>query len=286
MHLLLGAILVVGCARASAPGSQFSTDRIALVSLTDATSCSRSKILHFIRHAQGEHNAAEEAAEAFIHSGLLRAATDEYSELEAKHGRAWVLLESVSGKKYWDPPLTALGREQARERLAILGDSRLPIDAVCISPFRRTLQTAFLSLPHLQRDVRHPPVVATDLVRERVMNFTCDFRSPASSLAKEFPLVDFTGVSEEDSYSLAGAESVQQLQSRAVRALAWQLDRPTEQHSLAVVTHKHFLQALTGMFPLLESARVPFENAEHRIVKLCEKPSPGLQDKVTGHTSL
>jgi broad specificity phosphatase PhoE len=257
-------------------GSQCSVGRFALVSPTDVElSCSRSKLLHLIRHAQGEHNAAEEAAEAFVHSGLLRPATDEYSELQAKHGRAWILLESVSGKTYWDPPLTARGREQAGNRLAALRPSAFTIDAVCSSPFRRTLQTAFLALPHMQQGVQQQPSsCATDLLREHVMNFTCDFRSTASSLAKEFPAVNFTGVSEADAYALAGAETEQQLQSRVLRAIEWLLDRPTEQRTLAVVTHRHFLQALTGLFPSLERANVPFENAEHRIVKLCEKAPP------------
>jgi hypothetical protein len=54
----------------------------------------RCQTVYFVRHAEGEHNAAERTT--------------------ALRPRDRVLLESESGRKYWDAPLTARGEAQCR----------------------------------------------------------------------------------------------------------------------------------------------------------------------------
>ena len=116
------------------------------------------KHVHFIRHAQGTHNEAEERAE--------REAT--YAD------PADVLLESNSGKRYWDPNLTSKGASQC-ENLQQNFPS-LDIELVVTSPFRRTLQTAMLSIPALRRNDGGlvPKLLVTELCRERIHKYMCD----------------------------------------------------------------------------------------------------------------
>lgn len=168
--------------------------------------CVRNKSLHLIRHAQGTHNEAEEeAASSSLH---LQDPTGRHAELERIHGEAWVLLEEASGKKYWDAPLTATGREQAYALRRWLRGINLQVDAILSSPFRRTLQTALLSIPQLEQAATTfslsgvsfppPPIIATDLVRERIGPYTCDARSSVSELESEFQnatTIDFSHVS-------------------------------------------------------------------------------------------
>jgi broad specificity phosphatase PhoE len=144
--------------------------------VASSSQCIRNKTLHLIRHAQGTHNEAEEsAAEIKLHE---RSPAD--TQLHAQHGKAWVLLESVSGRKHWDAPLTPIGREQAYAlRASLRHDPDFLVDAVVSSPFRRTLMTALLSLPQLEAlatsfDIGEtaqrptPEVTTTDLLRERI----------------------------------------------------------------------------------------------------------------------
>lgn len=176
---------------------------------------------------------------------------------QARVGIAWVLLEEVSGLKFWDPKLTKKGWEQAEQRRQQLQEEQPPfhIDAVVSSPFRRTLQTAYGTIPHLHaRGSRQVSVVATDLLRESIHNFTCDGRSRVSTLRQEFPAVDFQEVSEEDVLFWTGKEQDAvgraRLRQRTLEAAKWILSRPSSERSIAVVSHRHFLDAfifhLTG----------------------------------------
>ena len=63
------------------------------------------------------------------------------------------------------------------------------------------------------------------------------------------------------------------LASRAQRALEWLAALPAEHGSIAVVSHKHFLAALTGLHPHTVAQRA-FENCERRTVLLCSAPPP------------
>ena len=127
-------------------GYQDVGDGLLLLMHPSAHSCTRNKTLHLIRHGQGTHNAAEEsAAELKLH---LR--DPAHQLLHAGHGTGWILLEGASGRRYFDPPLTPAGRDQAYALRTKLRQDSFRVDAIVSSPFRRTLQTALLSLPQLE----------------------------------------------------------------------------------------------------------------------------------------
>ncbi|KAJ1639435.1 histidine phosphatase superfamily [Pavlovales sp. CCMP2436] len=220
-----------------------------LTALPPDWACAKSKTLYLIRHAEGTHNEAESAEEARpTHRG------------------------AATGARYRDPPLTATGSRQA-ERLFDEMDARsLHIELVTTSPMRRTLQTAHIGIPHL-RGAATTPAVATDLLRERVGPYTCDQRVEKSSLASEFAGVDFSEVDEQDWMTSTaqeyGPNEGALLAERAERAVEWLLGRP-EQH-IAVVSHQHFLRALTKLSVDSPAGGLSFRNAEIQTFHLCER---------------
>ena len=265
----------------------------------------RCKTVHLIRHAEGTHNAAEQMADR----RRLFEKNDETRALREEHGIAWYLLEKVTGLKHWDAPLTATGRRQADKLRRELRHANVSFDAVYSSPFRRTLQTAHLGIPELEcnyagrswwKRVGHwlrrefmlsecaqaPPVFTTDLLRERIANYTCDARSTVSQLAPQFPGVSFSEVPEEDLPFLAakehGPKEHSLMRARAARAVEWVMARP-DGKLVALVAHGHFLLALTGLFQPTQrrvseaaapvnaaAAALRFANAERRALHICQ----------------
>ena len=66
-----------------------------------------------------------------------------------------------------------------------------------------------------------------------------------------------------------GESGERMLAERGRASLAWLIERPAEQHALAVVSHSHFLARLLSLFPSL--GQQPFANGEARRVLLCER---------------
>lgn len=287
---LLTAWALLAPAAALAASAGTCPDRPRNYTLTaepPAWACARRKTLLLIRHAQGTHNLAEleEAANPTHH---LR---EEHARLHAEHGVAWVLLHEARGNLYRDPLLTPEGERQAAELRALLAKLEARVDAVVLSPMRRTLQTAHLGIPQLHGSAApatRPRVVATELLRERIGPYQCDLRLRASELRAEYAHVDFSEVAEEDELFLRGKEhgpdERAKLATRAAAAAQWLLERPEAQRTIAVVSHQHFLEALTRSFLVparaeggaadareAGAAGVVFRNAELQTVHLCER---------------
>jgi broad specificity phosphatase PhoE len=270
----------------------------------DPPRCAAARTLHLVRHAEGTHNEAEQDEEARVFAG--GALAPENATLRDEHGMAWMLLERVSGRAHYDAQLTRKGAAQALALRTALVAERLHVDAVLVSPMRRAMQTALLGVPQLSTGLRDGgggvvgaasvPVIASELLRERVGEYTCDGRLKASELrAAAFgdltatpPAVDYGGMPEEDEMYLHGRESgpreAELLAARVGRAARWLLDVPcggradAEGCSLAVVSHKFLLHALTALVPPARdpdgAARTLFANAERRAFVLCAAPPP------------
>jgi hypothetical protein len=84
----------------------------------------KTKKVHFIRHAEGFHNAATTAAGG-SHDCLLRGE-----------------LAAASVHPLWDARLTEKGVQQARDLRSHLALSNQRFDLVVVSPLTRTLETA------------------------------------------------------------------------------------------------------------------------------------------------
>lgn len=134
-----------------------------------------------------------------------------------------------------DPELTETGHLQARaaaERLAGGGFRRL-----LASPYRRTLETAARIAERLGLDIEVEP-----LVRERCA-FSCDQGSPASVLARDWPMLDFGGL--EEIWWGRRIESQASLEGRAGAFMRRMAEAP-DVAATVVVTHWGFIRALTG----------------------------------------
>lgn len=213
---------------------------------------SRCKTLYLVRHAEGFHNQAK--------ANATRDGTH-----EPPHA---VLFENVTGKTYWDAQLTSNGKRQCDEsRLKMLVSEAAfaEPEVVVVSPLTRTLQTASLMYGPGSR-----PFVATELCREKIDSYICEGRRNVSELRKEFSHVDFSDVeTDHDTWFYDRKEDDAATKVRARQFFQWIMNRP--EHTIAVVSHKHFLRVMLDEFSALgdKESRRPFQNAEMQRFHLC-----------------
>ncbi|KAL2753969.1 hypothetical protein ACRALDRAFT_1081205 [Sodiomyces alcalophilus JCM 7366] len=176
-----------------------------------------------------------------------------------RHAQA---LHNVNNKSILRAPwieMTPLICEELRknlaERFADVRDA-----AIIVSPMRRTIQTALLSLDWLFE--RGTPMQADARWQENSAK-PCDTGSPLSALAKEFPVVDYSTLDPvyPDKTSPAGAKYAytrQAILSRGQSCLESLRQRPEKY--IFVVSHSGFLRlGLTGYW---------FFNADYRVFDL------------------
>lgn len=217
----------------------------------------RTKKVHFIRHAEGYHNAV--TSETGSNDCLLR---------EEGH--------KASDHPLYDARLTPKGIQQAEDLRAVLakrpsgGRSFTSFDLVVVSPLTRTCETAlhvfgqprppgqpaFLD-PALAPTgsaeraqgvrVPAPRFLVMEECRERWGHYVCDGRRSIAEIAAEFPNFDFSEVMyNEDEFYSDERETDEHCCNRAVKFLEWLNQRPEK--CIAVVTHSSFLRHLFGQF--------------------------------------
>ncbi|EKX49752.1 hypothetical protein GUITHDRAFT_43927, partial [Guillardia theta CCMP2712] len=179
------------------------------------------KIVHLMRHGEGEHNAACDIA------------GDE---------------DLYEDERYFDAGLTNDGKEQARDAGIQLQGSKL--DAVVASPLSRALQTAMIAYrawkDHSQPTLSDPRFVCVEWCREGMTYgvHPCNRRRAISEVKSEFPQFDFSHIAtdEDEIWRRDGSESQQDLNHRVSLFLEW-LENLEAKHVL-VCTHCVFLHAL------------------------------------------
>jgi len=233
----------------------------------------QTKLVFLVRHAQAEHNVAEEWAEDTVraHGG---------SPEEQEAARRAVLDDPALR----DPGLTERGEQQASVASSSLADMVESMgynapDVVLVSPLRRTLQTARLLFPE------HPRLEALELLREKRTGKPCDERTNASCVAKEFPQVCFDAISQQDASSDRGyvfhpddVEDNHTLRRRSHLLLELLGRRP--ERVLALITHKGLLRELNrvalsrpddsceGEDSTHDTRDPTFGNAEMRVIEI------------------
>jgi len=216
----------------------------------------RTKKVHFIRHAEGEHNV--ETKRTGSNACLLR------GEQQAME------------HKLWDARLTPTGIEQAQKLRAHLatrpsgGRSFTAFDLVVVSPVTRACETAFHIFgpgrkpgnpafldPGIAPEgseeaargerVPAPRILVREECRERWGEYVCDGRRPISNIIKEFPNFDFSEVAnDEDVFYEDARESDEHCCERGIAFLQWLNKRPEK--CIAVVTHSSFLRHIFSQF--------------------------------------
>ena len=144
----------------------------------------------------------------------------------------------------FDAPITELGEVQAYQARRQV--EKLDINAVIVSPFTRTLQTAQLIFGN-----RVTLQVNAD-VREQLCN-SCDVGSTPHELSRKFPNLNFDHLAErwwyegEKDHRGISVEPEEVLMERA-NIFARYLKQENIQ-STAIVSHGNFIRALTGIKP-------------------------------------
>jgi broad specificity phosphatase PhoE len=195
----------------------------------------KSKLIHFVRHAEGEHNIAGK-----VPGGYLR---EEFEDaILAPSGQAQCL---------------ALANEKA------LLQSMAGAQLLVTSPMRRTIQTASESFPHLIGKI---PWLAIECIRETTGLHPCDRRLPVSINSKTYPHVDFSLVEHDNDplYHLYNTrEPTADVTRRCIEFMTWLQTR--SESEIIVVTHSAYLNTLfTSVVGVPHQEYQKFENCEIR----------------------
>ena len=144
----------------------------------------------------------------------------------------------------FDAPITELGKKQAQQAQGKI--KKLDIKTVIVSPYTRTIQTALLMF-----GFKFPFQISAD-VREQLCN-SCDVGSTPDELSRSFPHLDFNHLEErwwydgEKDHRGISVEPEGVLMERANNFVS-HLKRENI-HSTAIVSHGHFIRAITGVKP-------------------------------------
>lgn len=125
----------------------------------------KTKVVHFLRHAEGTHN----------------------------------VNKAYSNPINFDARLTAKGQIQCQQLSASIKDSfpaLMESELIVTSPLTRCVQTALLSLEPIFKYQPTVPFVAHESLRETV-NYCCDKRRTISEISGDFPTVDFSHIKHD-----------------------------------------------------------------------------------------
>lgn len=192
--------------------------------------------IFFIRHGQGEHNAA--ALKVGYGCTCI-------SGRPAENGDQCPYID----ESLLDPPLTALGQQQATEARPRQGWP----EKVYVSTLQRALQTAQGAFAPSD-GFPTPPMLSVEIIREQFGLHHCDARRPLSVIRQQFPDVDFSRVdSEHDPLWQPVRETKTSLAQRGMETLRLLAADPAR--DIACVSHSSFL--LTLCFVLLDTSAAP-----------------------------
>lgn len=197
---------------------------------------SGDKIIHFVRHAEGEHNVAGREDPL---KGYLR------PELE-------------------DAVLTKDGIDQCKQLHSLTQDKLQSVELLVVSPMNRTIQTAMHSFPQL---VNKLPWIAVENVREQTGLHPCDRRKPISVHKTTYNHVNFDHIAsnEDPIYSkYILREPDNDVAARGREFIKWLKQRPEKE--IIVVTHSAYLRHLFNKVLDIESEsdRAHYQNCEMR----------------------
>lgn len=288
--------------KSGASGSQVKT-AIEVDVCLDGESCkfeNSCKHVHFIRHAEGQHQAAnKKEKEKEETRAAVKKAYKALPRLEAAAEKRrlenWpVHWSNPESEQLVDSELTDTGRQQCIDARAKVPE----VSLVVVSPFRRTLETALLLFQPMQNETvkrKAHQFIVHDLCRERIGEFTCDERKKMSFNKQWLPQgsrIDYEIAfgkdvswrhwdwttqehappsserpgdmphADHDMVWRPARESEDWIKERSRMFLRWVLTRPED--VIAVVTHSAFMRFT------LDLASVP-KNAESLAAVVCAK---------------
>lgn len=176
------------------------------------------KVIHFIRHGEGEHNLAKAS------SGKECDCSGEGPGVECPY----------LDPKLEDPPLTPKGVEQAEAAAADVkrwGESALP-SVIYSSPLQRALHTAQIAFSG--------QIKLDENAREQYGLHICDKRRDTRDIIQQFASADASGLSAVDElYTADCRESKRHVSERAHAVLKTVRESPA--NVIALASHSSFL---------------------------------------------
>lgn len=202
--------------------------KLAIATPTAGTDCKPMKrTVHFIRHAEGQHNLA--------------------ARLDPKN---WHLRYDLL-----DPPTTAAGKKQCRDfALSTTQNHLCNARLIVTSPMNRTIETATYCMAQL---VNKAQWIALESIREQIGTVPCDHRRTVSSHRATFPHVNFDQITFDDDILKAVyqhnqcPEPDEHVILRCLAFMKWLNTRPEKE--IVVVSHGNFLFQLFS-YVLTQSA--------------------------------
>jgi len=168
-----------------------------------------NKTIYFIRHAQATHNPDVD-----------------------KYGK-----DILTDWKYFDADLTEKGKEQRKQ---ILKQKELleTVEMIYVSPLSRTLETSLI-LNDLNK-----PIMALEMVRERLGLRPCDKRRSISEQKKRFPNIDFSLCKDDEDklWKLNHRETEEELKQRIINFI--EMVKLLPYKKIAVITHNGYIMRL------------------------------------------
>ncbi|KAG2785354.1 hypothetical protein JG687_00009857 [Phytophthora cactorum] len=188
----------------------------------------RVKVVYFVRHAEGIHNATA-------------------NEFGAERWESELAFQ----EKYLDADLTPFGVNDAQSKgpssvKAELERGMPPIERVVVSPLSRAIQTAQNFFTKDQ--VPDGPFVCIESCREILGCHTCDKRRSVSELKRKFPAVDFSAIKDDNDllWTPTHRETDEEMQARA-KVFLLELFREIPEQHVAVVTHSGFMESVCAV---------------------------------------
>lgn len=211
-------------------------DLCEILSREDNINNANTKLVHFIRHAQGHHNVAGEA---------------NYTNYESE--------------EYEDAHLSAGGIEQCCKAAEEYGDVLSGVPLVVVSIMNRCMQTAQRCFPGLvnKEGVKW---MANEDCREQTGKHPCDRRVNTAKYREAFPHIDFSDITAEEDplywkYGNEVREPDDACFDRCKVFLEWVSKRPEKE--IIVCTHSAILGVLIPRLCPKNSFR-GFRNCELR----------------------
>mmetsp|Transcript_16404 Transcript_16404/g.29183 ORF Transcript_16404/g.29183 Transcript_16404/m.29183 type:complete len:336 (-) Transcript_16404:386-1393(-) len=163
------------------------------------------KVVHLIRHGEGDHNAAER----------------EFGSEKWEN-------EIAKSPRFRDAHLNSVGQQQCeklRESFTAALDNGFRADVIIVSPLTRAIETAKIGLAEIWGKV---PIYAVELTRERFGKNTCDQRRSISELKNEFPEINFDLFmeSEHDEWWTDERETDEHIETRIAYFYNWLMQTP------------------------------------------------------------
>jgi broad specificity phosphatase PhoE len=193
------------------------------------------KIVHWVRHGQAFHNLF---ADVWRECGKTLDSTGTQSQASNPYQRSEML----------DPPLTALGRQQAKA-LQEHWPALKNVEAAFVSPMRRAVETALLGfgeMPNVLKFIGQPRrrfFLAHQDATECSGHHICDKRRPLAEVRADFPSLDWRQIKdEEDPLWTDERESSLALSNRTYSFLLWLRERTEKE--VVVVSHSAWLFSL------------------------------------------